>query len=82
MFSRRGNSTLSNNSSTAPNLPASTVPVAAAMAPPSAFTIKLLHQDPTIKKFGDEYSFLQQCEDLMTNNSITSGADKMSFAHS
>ena len=52
-------------------------------------TIKLLHQDPTIKKFDGEnlteYSALnsiQSCEDQMTGSSIQTGADKISFVRS
>ena len=51
-------------------------------------TIKLLHQDPSIKKFSgedDTYSalqFLQACEDQMVNTNISTGADKISFVRS
>ena len=51
-------------------------------------TIKLLHQDPAIKKFSgedDRYTalqFIQACEDQMVNSSITTGADKISFVRS
>ena len=55
---------------------------------PGPFTIKLLHQDPSIKKFSgedDTYSalqFLQACEDQMVNTNIATGADKISFVRS
>lgn len=55
---------------------------------PGSVTIKLLHQDPSIKKFsGDDVAytalqFLQACEDQMVNTNITTGADKISFVRS
>ena len=51
-------------------------------------TIKLLHQDPSIKKFSGEddtytaLQFLRACEDQMVNTNISTGADKMSFVRS
>lgn len=51
-------------------------------------TIKLLHQDPSVPKFGGEdpsYSaltFLTNCEDVMANSNVSSGADKISFIRS
>lgn len=73
-------STNNDNASTNPPLP----------PPPSIPTafIKLLHQDPSLKKFsGDDpnYSaitFLQQCEDSIKNSSVTQDGDKISFIRS
>ena len=51
-------------------------------------TIKLLHQEPSLKRFSGEDSahspltFLQQCEDVMRNSSIVEDADKISFIRS
>lgn len=64
--------------------PASTPALSSATAP----TIKLLHQEPSLKRFsGDDPShsplvFLQQCEDCMRGSSITQDVDKISFIRS
>ena len=55
---------------------------------PSSTTIKLLHQEPSLKRFSGEDSahspliFLQQCEDAMRNSSIVEDVDKISFIRS
>ena len=51
-------------------------------------TIKLLHQDPSLKRFSGEdplhspLIFLQQCEDVMSNSNVTNDTDKISFIRS
>ncbi len=85
MVLRSGNSTMFNNPSTASTLVTATASAAATVAPPFPSTVKFLHQCPTIKNIGSEdprysaLSCLQQSEDFMTNNSIMSRADMMSF---
>lgn len=61
-FLRNGNSTMSNPTiaSTLPTA-AATASADAAMGSPSPSTIKLLHQDPTIKRFGGEDPTSQYC---------------------
>lgn len=55
---------------------------------PISTTIKLLHQEPSLRRFSGEdtsYSalaFIQQCEDAMRNSNVTSSADKISFVRS
>ena len=69
----------------ATSIPGSPSSLAFNMALP---TIKLLHQDPSVKKFSGEddtytaLQFLQACEDQMVNTNITTGADKISFVRS
>ena len=51
-------------------------------------TIRLLHQDPSVKRFtGNDptysaLSFLEACEDCMVSSNICSDADKISFVRS
>lgn len=50
--------------------------------------IKLLHQDPGLRRFSGEdpmysaSSFIQQAEDAMRNSNVTTNADKISFVRS